>query len=116
MIDKKISAFDIPRMRMTDLWDFDLKDLFKSLEGAKVYFSVFQNGRDELKVVHSGVNEEMYALLQTAFHRNIEMHDFLKLSLINIEKFREGEMNEAFEIMTRAVEYINIRNSKILNL
>lgn len=116
MIDKHIKAFDLPRMTQTGKWDFELKDVLKALEGAQVYFTAFQNGKGELKVIHSGINEEMYALLQTTLHRNIEIHDLIKLSLINIDLFRNGKMNEAFELMTRAVEYINIKNSKTLNL
>jgi hypothetical protein len=116
MIDKHIKAFELPRITLTGKWDFELKEVLKAMEDAQVYFTAFQNGRGELKVIHSEINEEMYAMLQTTLHRDIGVHDLLKLSLINIELFRNGEMNEAFELMTRAVEYINIKNSKVVNL
>ena len=116
MIDKKITGFDLPRMRLTEKWDFQLTQIVKDLANAQVYFSAFQDSKGELKVFHSGINEELYALLQTALHRNIETYDLFKLSLINAQKFRDGEMNYAFELMTRAIEYITIKNSKNLNL
>jgi hypothetical protein len=38
------------------------------------------------------------------------------MALIVIEKFREGDLEEANEFMQRAIEYIQIKNNKIINL
>jgi hypothetical protein len=62
---------------------------------------------------HTDIDENMYALFQTLVHRNIEVYEFFKIALINSEKFRNGEWNEGFALMTRAVEYLRIKNSKI---
>jgi|GEM_PF-5194265 len=116
MIDKEIIAFQLPTIRLTEKWDFDLNTALKELQGSQLFFTAFQDEKDNLKILHFGFNEEMYALMQASLHTNIKVYDFLKLSLINAEKFRNGEMNEAFEMMTRAVEYINFKNSKHLTL
>jgi hypothetical protein len=116
VIDNKVNAFQLPRMRLSETWDFDVKELLEGLQDSNLFFATFQDKKGNLKVLHTGFDENMYALMQTTVHRNIEVFDFMKLSLINAEKFRNGEWNEGFEIMTRAVEYIRIKNSKNLTL
>lgn len=109
MIDQKISALQLPRMRLTELKDFQTKPLLKSLEGSQNYFAAFQDERGDLKVVHTGLNESLYALMLTAFHRHVQVHDFVKIALHNIDMFRDGKEVEANELMNRAVEYYTIK-------
>jgi hypothetical protein len=103
-------------MKLSDKWDFQMKGVLNELDCSQLFFATFQDNKGDLKVLHTPYNEEMYALMQTTLHRNIEVFDFMKLCLINAEKFRNGEMNEAYELMIRAIEYINVKNSKKLYL
>jgi hypothetical protein len=116
MEDKKIRAFDFPKMRLTEKFDFELSKVLKSLEGAQLYFSIFQDEKGELKVVHSQITEELFSLVMAALHRNITVHEFYKLAMIGIEKFRDGDLKEATEFMYRASEYIQIKNNKKITL
>ena len=114
--EKKQSAFTLPRMKITPIWEHQLGDSLNELREAQMQLSIFQDKKGDLKIIHTELNEELYALTLAALHRNTEVHDFIKLSLINIEQFREGKLKEANELMTQAVEYIRIRNAKNLYL
>jgi hypothetical protein len=116
MNQNKISALKLPRMRLTEACQDDLKTVFAGLLEAQNQFSVLQSKEGDLKIFHSELNEELFVLLMAALHRNVFMYEFFKMALIVIEKFREGDLEEATEFMQRAIEYIQIKNNKKINL
>lgn len=110
--EKEKSVFELPRMRITPMKLDTLQYTLQELAGSQMQFSLFQDKKGNLKVLHTDLGEEMLALFLTVFHRNICVYEFTKSALITIDKFRSGDMAEGNAMMTKAVEYMNIKNTK----
>ncbi len=62
---------------------------------------MFQDYKGDIKVMHSELNDELYALVISSLHRNIRVHEFFKLALIAIDQFRNSDLILATDFSIR---------------
>ncbi|WP_143157143.1 hypothetical protein [Cnuella takakiae] len=111
-----MSALERAGLRIRGIEQEEQLQTHPELAGAKLQFSIFQDASGALRVLHSEQDEELLALLLSAFHHHKGIHDLTKLALLNIEKFRSGKLTEANYLLERTVEYIQLQKSKNLYL
>lgn len=104
METKKQRAFDLPKMKIE--YAKDIEQIKTQIEEGKVFFSVFQDAKGDLKCAISENNEEVLAALIVILHRNIFVHELVRLAYITIERFRNGDLKEATEFMQQGITYI----------
>jgi hypothetical protein len=109
MENKKMKAFDLPKMKIEEITDTG--QLMGKIERAKLHFAIVQEENDDLNCLMSEPNEELFIAVMAVFHRNVFVHDFVKLAYLVIEKFRNGKMEEAKEFMQQSIKYIKSKKS-----
>lgn len=109
------SALQLPRTQLTNIESLvKLEKVFDLIREAKNVMVFFRNEvKQEFRLLYSGLGEEEFLMMSILILRNIEVFNFFKILIIDIEKNRAIPCEE-HDFTYRALEYIKM--GKLSNL
>lgn len=111
------SALQLPRMQLTNIESLvKLEKVFDLIREAKNAIVFFRNeAKQEFRLLYSDFGEEEFLMMSILLLRNIEVFNFFKLLIIDIEKNKAIPCEE-HDFTYRALEYIKMGKLSNLNL
>lgn len=110
------SAFDLPKMRMTKVENLiKLEEVFKLIKQAKNVMAFFRDEKGEFRFLYTDIGEDEFLMMSILMHRHIEVYNFFKLAIIDIEKNRQIPCEE-HDFTYKALEYIKLGKLAHLNI
>ena len=111
------SALNLPRIEKTTIeGEVKLDAVFDLIRSAKNVIVFFRNEiKQEFRFLYSGLGEEEFLTMSILMLRNIEVFNFFKLLIIDIEKNRAIPCEE-HDFTYRALEYIKLNKLSNMDL
>jgi hypothetical protein len=105
------NAFDLPKMTITDKYDYDKDEVLKELRSAPAILTFYKTKEGEYRFLFTGFDYEELMALIVPMNRHIQLFNFMKSAMISIEKLRNEELN-AHEFILNAIEFIRINKTQ----
>jgi hypothetical protein len=106
-----MKAFDLPKITIENKFDYDNEELIKEMIASPTLLTFYRTKEGESRFLFTGLGEEEYKLFVSQVHRLIPLHEFVKTAVINIEKAREGTIDEQL-FMIEAIKYLQLNTKK----
>lgn len=108
---RKLSAFDLPKMTITEKFDNDRGVILNEMKEASTMIAFYRTKDGDNRCVFSELCESFFMFLLVVFSRNIEIFEIIKKAVEVIEKFRKEDLNAQL-FMIEAIEFIKLKNTK----
>ena len=111
------SAMNLQRLQKTNIeGEVKLDAVFDLIRNAKNVIVFFRNEiKQEFRLLYSDFGEEEFLMMSILLLRNIEVFNFFKLVIIDIEKNRAIPCEEQ-DFSYRALEYIKLNKLSNMDL
>lgn len=111
-----MKAFDLPKMRISKVENLvQLERVFDLLREARNIVTFLRDDKGEFRFLYSDFGEDEYLMMSILMLRHIEVYNFFKLAVIDIEKNRQIPCEE-HDFTYKALEYIKLGKLSHLNL
>lgn len=107
------NAFSLPKMTITEKYDFDREEILSELNEAISIVSFYRTKAGEARCLFTDLGEEEYKLFIHQVHRHVALYDFVKSAIITIDRVRE-EGGNLQALMLEAIEYIKLKQYPLL--
>ncbi len=109
-------CFKKPQMSITNVEGLtQMESVIDAIRRAKNIILFMRDEFGEIRFLHTDLGEEEYLIANILMHRNIEVFNFFKANILDIERFRE-QPHLSNEYGGKILEYIKLGNLKNLNL
>jgi hypothetical protein len=108
------NAFSLPKMTITDKYDYDRDEILKELHSAPTILTFYKTKDGEYRFLFTGFGQEELIALVVPMNRHIHLFNFMKSAMISIEKLRNEDL-DAQDFMLKAIEFIRM-NKSIINI
>ncbi len=97
--------------------DIKLEKVFDLMRNAKNVITFMRDEAGEFRFLYTEFGEEEFLTLAILMNRHIEVHDFFKLVMLDIENYRKAPDHDD-QFTYKVLEYIKIKQKKhaILNI
>ena len=104
----KLTAFDLPKMTLTEKFDHDRELILSEMREAPEMIAFYRTKEGDNRCVFTELCESFFMFLLVVLNRNIEIFDIIKKAVEVIEKYRNEEL-DAQSFMIEAIEYIKLK-------
>jgi hypothetical protein len=104
----KLTAFDLPKMTLTEKFDHDRELILSEMREAPTMLAFYRTKEGDNRCVFTELCESLFMFLLVVLNRNIEIFDIVKKAIEVIEKLRNEEL-DAQSFMIEAIEYIKLK-------
>lgn len=111
------TALQLPRMELTTIENhIKLEEAINLIREAKnVLLFIKDEAKQKFRFLYSALEEDEFLMLAILLLRNIELFNFVKLVILDIEKTRAIPCEE-HDFTYRAIEYIKLGKLKNFNI
>lgn len=110
----QMSLFNRPLMTVTSLENtLQFETAYEQMRKADHIVTFMRDEKREFRCLYSDLGEEEYLMLTILFTRNLELLHFVKLAILDVERYRENPA-ENHDFSYRALHYIKTNQHKNL--
>lgn len=112
MEDKKMRAFDLPRITIENRFDYDKEEILKEQIDAPVILTSYRTKEGESRLLFTGFGEPEFKLFVSQVNRLVPFYDFVKSAVQNIDMARIGTIEQQ-KHMIESIKYLNLKNQTL---
>ena len=109
MDNKRMRAFDLPKMKIENRFDYDKDEILKELMDAPVILTSYRTKEGESRFLFTDLGEEEFKLFVSQVNRLIPLYDFVKCAIQNIDYARGGEIEQQRHLI-EAIKFLKLKN------
>lgn len=111
------SALRLPRMSISKVETLiQLEKVFDLIRKAKNVITFFRDEQGEFRFLYTDLDEEEFLMLTILMNRHIEVFEFFKTAILDIENYRNNPPEHDDHFTYKALEYIKMRKQAIAYL
>lgn len=112
---KPKTALQFPKMTCLELDQNRWEDVLPEWKDAKQSITFYRTQDNKIKCLFTDLDEELFIMLCEGINRHIEVCNFFKLALLDIEKGREIPCTDPY-FTYKAIDYIKLKRTQSINL
>jgi len=110
-----IKAFNLPKMKISTADDFvKMERVFDLMREAKNIITFLRDEKGEFRFLYSDLGGDEFLMMAILMNRHIEVFNFIKLVVLDIEKNRQVPCEE-HDFTYKALEYIQLKKLSNIN-
>jgi hypothetical protein len=112
MESKKVRAFDLPKIKIENRFDYDKDEILKEMIDSPVILTSYRTKGEESRFLFTGLGEPEFKLFVNQVNRLVPFYEFVKTAVQNIDRARMGELTQQMHMM-EAIKYLKLKNQTL---